>query len=154
MADYPTLIHQMVDLARRGENPAVIRQMPSGWAVLGDTQFFAGYSLLLPDPVVDNLTDLGDAERASFLSDMALIGEALHACTDTYRVNYEILGNSEAALHAHVFPRYRHEPDRFRRGPVWWYDSQDLAREPLDPAVHSDLQGRLAAYLTKRLDAS
>lgn len=63
--------------------------------------------MLLPDPVVENLTDLGDAERAGFLSDMALIGEALHACTETYRINYEILGNSEAALHAHIFPLIR-----------------------------------------------
>ncbi len=154
MAGYPTLIHERVDQARRGENPSVICRMPSGWAVLGDDQFFVGYSLLLPDPVVENLTDLGDAERAGFLSDMALIGEALHDCTDAYRINYEILGNSEAALHAHVFPRYQNEPERLRRGPVWWYDLQDLTGDPLDLDVHGDLQGRLATYLTDRLDAS
>ena len=29
--------------------------MPSGWAVLGDTQILPGYSLLLPDLVVPDL---------------------------------------------------------------------------------------------------
>ena len=88
MTRHPTLIHERVDAARRGANPTVICRMPSGWAVLGDHQFLAGYSLLLPDPVVDHLTDLDDASRAQYLTDMARIGDALHACTDTFRINY------------------------------------------------------------------
>ena len=32
------------------------------------------------------------------------------------------LGNSEPALHAHVFPRYHDEPEEFRVGPVFAYD--------------------------------
>jgi hypothetical protein len=45
--------------------------MSSGWAVLGDNQFLTGYSLLLPDPVVDHLTDLDHDHRAHYLTDMA-----------------------------------------------------------------------------------
>ncbi len=147
MTTHLTLIHERVDTARRGENPTVICRMPSGWAVLGDHQFLTGYSLLLPDPVVDHLTDLDDAGRAQYLTDMARIGEALHACTDTFRINYEILGNGDAALHAHVFPRYASEPDRYRRAPVWAYPAAIRTGSPFDPAVHDDLQRRLAAYL-------
>jgi hypothetical protein len=33
-----------------------------------------------------------------------------------------ILGNSEAALHAHVFPRYATEPEERRKKPAWFYD--------------------------------
>lgn len=49
---------------------------------------------------------------------MALIGNALLELTDSYRINYEILGNSDPALQAHIFPRYMSEPDRFRQHPV------------------------------------
>ncbi len=42
--------------------------------------------------------------------------------TGATRINYEILGNSEAALHAHVFPRYATEPEELRRKPAWFYD--------------------------------
>ena len=101
-----TLIHQRVEWAREGANPTVICRMPSGWAVLGDDQFLRGYSLLLPDPVVPDLNSLASDERLRFLGDMAILGDALLEVTGAYRINYEILGNTEPALHAHVFPRY------------------------------------------------
>jgi hypothetical protein len=44
--------------AERGENPAVLLRMPSGFAVMGDTQFLPGYCLLLAAPKVAHLTDL------------------------------------------------------------------------------------------------
>ena len=98
-----TLIHERVAEARRGFSPQVICRLRSGWAVLGDSQFIAGYSLLLPDPVVSSLNDLSAHDRVQFLLDMTAIGDALLASTDAYRINYEILGNSEPALHATSF---------------------------------------------------
>lgn len=37
------------------------------------------------------------------------------------RVNLEILGNSDAFLHAHVWPRYDWEPADLVRLPIWLY---------------------------------
>jgi diadenosine tetraphosphate (Ap4A) HIT family hydrolase len=113
----PTLIHRRVDAARKGENPTVLYRMESGWAVLGDVQVLNGYCLLLPDPVVPTLNDLVELERVKFLRDMALIGDAILEVTGAARINYEILGNSEPALHVHIIPRYEAEPDDLRRGP-------------------------------------
>jgi hypothetical protein len=53
-----TFIHEQVELARQERSPNVICRLRSGWAVLGDSQFIAGYSLLLPDPVVPSVNDL------------------------------------------------------------------------------------------------
>lgn len=129
-----TLIHRRVEEARQGVNPTVICRVPSGWVVLGDVQFLRGYSLLLPDPVVPDLNALPMEQRISFLQDMTILGDALLEVTGAIRINYEILGNSEAALHAHVFPRYVTEPEEKRRKPVWFYDWQsaplfDLKRD-------------------------
>jgi diadenosine tetraphosphate (Ap4A) HIT family hydrolase len=121
----PTLIHQRNRQARAGTNPTVICRVRSGWIVLGDVQFLRGYSLLVPDPVVGSLNDLSRAERELFLYEMSLLGDALLAVTDAYRINYEILGNTEPALHAHVFPRYQSEPQERRRRPAWFYDWQN-----------------------------
>jgi diadenosine tetraphosphate (Ap4A) HIT family hydrolase len=77
--------------------------------------------LLLPDPVVPSLNDLATDQRSQFLLDMTAIGDALLAATDAYRVNYEISGNTEPALHAHIFPRRITEPDQYRVGPVFVY---------------------------------
>jgi len=117
-----TLIHRRVAAAREGTNPAVIARMRSGWAVVGDHQVVHGYCLLLPDPVVPDLNALEPAARSIFLLDMTALGDALLQVTGATRINYEILGNSEPALHAHVFPRYASEPPERRSGPVWLYD--------------------------------
>jgi hypothetical protein len=50
-------------------------------------------------------------------ADMVGLGDVLLELTGALRINYEILGNLEPALHAHLFPRYASEPDGLRQGP-------------------------------------
>jgi len=111
-----------VEAARRGENPTVVRRMPSGWAVMCDWQKLPGYMILLADPVVGSLNDLAAREREQFLTDMGLMGDALLDVTDAIRINYQILSNLDPVLHAHVCPRYAWEPDDLRRGATNRYD--------------------------------
>jgi len=145
-----TLIHERVELARSGRNPMVIGRMASGWAVLGDSQLPPGYSLLLPDPVVGSINELTGPQRGQFLSDMVSLGDALLAVTDAYRINYEIQGNSDQALHAHVFARYRSEDPERRKGPVWMYDAALRRAAPFDAVLHAELRGALALWLDRR----
>ena len=142
-----TLIHERVEQARAGTNPTVIARLRSGWAVLGDHQFFRGYSLLLPDPVVAHLTDLEEPARTQYLADMAAIGDALLTVTGAWRINYEILGNHDEALHAHLFPRYLEEPDDYRTGPVWRYTGTQRRQVPFEPIEHADLIAALRTEL-------
>ena len=101
-----------------------------------------------PQPRRRPPTDLDHAGRAQYLTDTARIGDALHACTDTFRINDEILGNGDAALHTHIFPRYLTEPDQYRRAPVWAYPTETRTGTLFDPDTHGNLQRRLAAHLT------
>lgn len=140
-----TAIHRFVAQANRGELPRAIARMPSGWAVLGDPQVLPGYALLYPDPVVPHLNALAGPAREAFLRDMARLGDAVLAVTGATRINYELLGNLEPALHAHVVPRYADEPDALRTKPVWSHDWSQAP--PFDPAVHGELLRRLAAAL-------
>jgi len=130
--NHPTLIHQRVAEANRGENPKTIARMASGWAVLGDTQFLKGYCLLLPDPVVAHLNDFTGKARMQFLDDMAALGDAVLAVTGAVRINYEMLGNLEPALHAHVFPRYANEPEDLRTKAVWLYPQSAWEKAAFD----------------------
>lgn len=113
--------------ALRGANPTVMCRLTAGFAVIGDTQFLPGYSLLLTDdPAVQRLSELSRPRRAAFLADMDLLGEAVErACTRLdpafRRVNLEILGNTDAFLHVHVWPRFDWEPGDLVGGPVWLY---------------------------------
>lgn len=140
-----TLIHRRVEDSRQGLNPTVICRVQSGWIVLGDVQFLPGYSLLLPDPVVPDLNALTMEGRIAFLQDMTILGDALLEITGAARINYEILGNREAALHAHVFPRFSTEPEEKRRKPVWFYDWK--SGPPFDSTRHQPLMSKLAAVI-------
>jgi diadenosine tetraphosphate (Ap4A) HIT family hydrolase len=124
------LIEERVAMARAGTNPYVISRLSSGWVVIGDVQPLPGYCLLLADPVVPSLNALGLQERIAFLSDMALVGDALAKATDCTRVNYEIWGNSEPALHAHIMPRYASESEEKRRLPACMGYSWGEASKP------------------------
>ncbi|MFG2692409.1 diadenosine tetraphosphate hydrolase [Kitasatospora sp. NPDC048407] len=127
--------------ALRGENPAVVRHLSAGFAVIGDVQFLPGYSVLLvDDPQVERLSDLPKGKRLTFLSEMEQLGEAVErACARMdpafRRVNLEILGNTDGFLHAHVWPRFDWEPSELVRMPVWLYprDRWTDARYALGP---------------------
>lgn len=123
-----SVVNERVEAARRGENPTVVRRMPSGWAVLADWQGLPGYMILLADPVVGHLNALAGPQREQFLKDMTLIGDALMEVTDATRINYQILGNLDPVLHAHICPRYAWEPDALRRGSTAHYDKSDGPR--------------------------
>ena len=134
-----------------GRNPALIRQLKSGFAVMADTQFLRGYSLLLAYPMVGQLLDLSGTDRSQFLLDMAQLGEAVRKCTGCIRVNFAIYGNLDPFLHAHVWPRYEDEPEDYRTSPPLSYP--ESIRNDVDAAfsleVHGDLLGRLKAELDR-----
>lgn len=142
-----TAIHRMVHRCRAAEYPACIARLRSGWVVMGERQIFAGYCLLLPDPVVPHLNVLASASREQFLSDMALVGDALLLSTPAARINYAMLGNLEPALHAHVFPRYADEPAATRTAQPWaldWGSAPEFSE-----VLHGDLRRRIAASLAQ-----
>jgi diadenosine tetraphosphate (Ap4A) HIT family hydrolase len=143
-----TAIHQQVEAARAGRLPRVIARVRSGWAVLGDPQITHGYCLLLPDPVVPDLNALTGDARRQFLDDMAALGDAVLAETGAERINYEILGNVEPALHAHVIPRHASENPALRKQPVWLHE---WSGAPAFTPALEPLARRLAARLSSIL---
>ena len=131
-----TAIHRMVEMCRNGNYTALITRMSSGWAVMGQSQFLKGYSLLLPDPVVPHLNAMDSSARDRFLSDMGKLGDAVFVTTGALRINYAMFGNVEPALHAHVIPRYTDEAEWMRTAHPWMYDW--AAAPQFDIEIHGD----------------
>jgi len=45
------------------------------------------------------------------------------------RINYDVLGNTDSFLHAHIFPRYDWEDEVCRKKPVWLYPAEEWRLE-------------------------
>lgn len=149
-----TTIPERIEAARAGANPSLICRVPSGWVMLCDMQYLRGYCILLADPVVSSLNDLDQGQRTQYLSDMAVVGDALMEVTGSSRINYAIMGNSDPFLHAHIVPRYASEPEEYRHNQPWSYPKSvmtetmfayerdkeliGLLREALERRAHSD----------------
>jgi diadenosine tetraphosphate (Ap4A) HIT family hydrolase len=135
--------------AINGTNPMVMAELEGGYAVFGDVQFLPGYSVLLPKRKVAALNDLSLAERTIFLRDMSILGDAVLQTCRAAKINYEILGNTDNFLHAHVFPRYSTEDPQRLTKPVWLYSPEHWTdpKYLYDPQVHDELRQKITNYL-------
>lgn len=147
--------YHAIAAAPSGKNPKVMARMRTGFAVIGDTQYLPGYSLLLVDTLdADHLADLPRSQRADFLFDLSLLGEAVFAVTKergAHRINYEVLGNSWPHLHGHVHARYGWEPEDKVGGPVWRYpkDLRNAGGCAYSDARHGELRAAITAELER-----
>lgn len=144
-----------VQAAIDGRNPTVLAELDASFAVIGDVQFLPGYALALSKvPGIDRLSDLPRPERVRYLADVDLVATAVESVCSARdsgyrRVNVEILGNTDAFLHAHVWPRYEWEPADIVGKAVWLYPAERW-RDPLT-ALGSD-HDELRADLTSEVD--
>jgi diadenosine tetraphosphate (Ap4A) HIT family hydrolase len=144
-------VSQQVEAARVGLEPALICQVSSGWVVLCTMQYLRGYCILLPDPVVPSLNDLTRQNRADYLCDMSIVGDALLDVTGAHRINYAIMGNSDQVLHSHIVPRYLAEPNEFRLSTPWSYPQETMNNRLFDPDRDRDLMLKIKDAIRKRL---
>lgn len=141
-----TEIHRIVESAEQGSLDRLVCHMKSGVLAFGNPQVLPGYCVLYANPVVASLNALEHSARMQFLDDMARVGDALMEILSPARINYEILGNLEPALHAHIIPRYHTESVDLRSKPIWFYD-WDYA-----PALDLKESRGLKLSLSKRLE--
>ncbi len=115
-----------------GEHPGFIAELSTGYAVLGDSQFFRGYTLFLCKTPAPDLEDLPPDFKLQFLREMALVSEAVSNVLKPHKMNVESLGNMVPHLHFHLFPRFSSESEPFK--PVWLTmpQGEEAARYALD----------------------
>ena len=109
---------------KEGNNPLLVKELETGYVVIGDYQHFKGYTLFLYKDHVVELFDLDEETRAKHLYEMTLVAEVAKNVFGAAKMNYECLGNGEggAHIHWHLFPRRPGDIDNYGnngKGPVW-----------------------------------
>lgn len=111
-------ICERINMIKNGTNPYFVKELETGYVVIGDHQYFKGYTLFLCKQHETELHFLEESFRTKFLSEMADVAKAVYNAFDAEKMNYECLGNGETHLHWHLFPRK--SGDMQIKGPVWW----------------------------------
>ncbi len=151
------IVCDRIQMIRNGTNPYFVKELDTGYVVIGDNQHFKGYTLFLLKEHRTELFELEEALKSKFLSEMTIVAEAVSRAFCAEKMNYECLGNGDAHVHWHLFPRVRGDIGNYGnngQGPVWWYPREKMycddnrpGREELE-AMKQRLRQEIEALLT------
>lgn len=141
------LICNRIQAIQNKENPYFIKDLETGYVVLGDFQYFKGYTIFLSKIHAAELHDLDHKFMMKFLEEMAKVAKAVYLSFKPDKLNYEMLGNGDPHLHWHIFPRYKSDSDF--RSPVWVIDKSIRYAESQRPSPDQidEWRQRLLKYL-------
>jgi len=111
-------------MIKDGKNPYFVKELSTGYVVIGDNQHFKGYTLFLCKQHKTELFYLDKDLASEFMQEMVLVAEAVRNAFGAEKMNYECLGQGDAHLHWHLFPRRTGDIGNYGNngvGPVWWY---------------------------------
>ena len=145
-----------IRMIKENTNPWFVKELETGYVVIGDNQHFKGYTIFLCKEHKSELFQLDRATRLRFLEEMSIVAEAAANAFGAEKMNYELLGNGDSHLHWHLFPRVSGDLGEFGnngKGPVWWYPREKMYSSdncPSEDALN-EMKARLAEELDKLL---
>ena len=150
-----------INMIREGINPYFVRELETGYVVMGDNQHFKGYTLFLCKEHKTELFQLDHSMKMKFLEEMSIVAEAVSKAFHAEKMNYELLGNGDTHLHWHLFPRKVGDIENYGnngKGPVWWYPMEKMYSDDNKPSLNEleEMKRKLnaeleALYLSKKV---
>ena len=90
------LICERIELIKQGKNPHFVKELETGYVVIGDGQYFKGYTLFLAKEHVTELHQMEYETKIKFLEEMSIVQEAVAKAFQAEKMNIELLGNGDA----------------------------------------------------------
>lgn len=148
------LICERIKMIQEGTNPYFVKELSTGYVVMGDHQHFTGYTLFLCKEHKTELFQLEHSVKVKFLEEMSMVAEAVSKAFGAEKMNYELLGNGDSHLHWHLFPRVSGDLGEYGyhgKGPVWWYPREKMysAENVLNDKELEELKQKLKTELDK-----
>ena len=89
---------ERIRMIREGTNPYFVKELETGYVVIGDFQHFRGYTIFIYKDHTVELFDLEPAVRSKHLEEMTIVAQAVRNAFGAEKMNYECLGNGKGAL--------------------------------------------------------
>ena len=150
------LICDRIEMIKKGTNPYFVRELETGYVVIGDHQQFKGYTLFLYKDHVTELYYLEKIRNAKYLEEMTVVAEAAANAFGAEKMNYELLGNGDSHIHWHLFPRRTGDLGTYGtggKGPVWWLPWEIMNGDDNRPSAQEleEMKAKLNAELDRLL---
>ena len=151
------IVCDRINMIKNGTNPYFVKELDTGYVVIGDNQHFYGYALLLyKNHDYTELYQLDMDERTRFMQEMSIVAEAAAKAFGAEKMNYELLGMGDAHLHWHLYPRRKGDLEGYGHngvGPVWWYPMEKLYSDDNRPSSEEleTMKSKLLSELEKLL---
>ena len=148
------IICDRIQMINNKTNPYFVKELDTGYVVLGDNQHFKGYTLFLLKEHIVELFELEETLKAKYLKEMTIVAESVSKAFGADKMNYECLGNGDVHLHWHLFPRINGDIENYGnngKGPVWWYPREKMYADSNRPSSE-ELEG-MKKCLLKELEA-
>lgn len=148
------LICDRIQMIKDGKNPYFVKELSTGYVVIGDNQHFKGYTLFLCKQHKTELFYLDKDLASEFMQEMVLVAEAVRNAFGAEKMNYECLGQGDAHLHWHLYPRRTGDIGNYGNngaGPVWWYPMDMMYSDDNRPtdAELEEMKSKLLTELEK-----
>lgn len=106
-----------VTLTKAKNYPYLIHEFKNSYLMLGEHQFFQGYSVLVAKDHYREMTDVPSPMREEIFQEMMKASKAIEQTFNPKKMNMCSLGNVVDHVHWHFFPRYENDPQFF--DPPW-----------------------------------
>jgi diadenosine tetraphosphate (Ap4A) HIT family hydrolase len=139
------LLCERVALLLQGNgHPFLIHEFQHSLFVLGDHQFFRGYSMLLFKGHVRELHELDPIVQSTLFSELMIAGRAIADTFQPWKMNYSCYGNVIPHIHWHLFPRSDSDPDREQ---VPWFHGDKFEKHMINESAAHHLATQIRSKL-------
>jgi diadenosine tetraphosphate (Ap4A) HIT family hydrolase len=138
------LVCKRIELIKKKQNLFFVKELETGYVVLADQQSYFGYTIFLCKQHVHELHELDADFKNKFLLEMAQVSEAVFKAFKPDKLNYEMLGNTDAHAHWHLIPRRK--TDEQAQTAIWAVAKENRSYTPTQEDL-AELKEALVRFL-------
>lgn len=142
--NYCLMCQRVALLLKDDAHPFLIHEFQHSVFVVGENQFFRGYSLLLLKNHVRELHELEPKVQSTLFAELIIAGRAIADAFEPWKMNYSCYGNAVPHIHWHLFPRYDSDPNREQ---VPWFYASEFEKHLIEEPAAQNLAAEIRAKL-------
>jgi diadenosine tetraphosphate (Ap4A) HIT family hydrolase len=122
----------------------LVHEFKNSFWILGDHQFFKGYSQIISKIHLRDLLDLPPEVNQELFGEVMQAYRATQTSLNPWKINLSCYGNAVPHIHWHIFPRYESEVDVKK---VPWFYMDEFQKVPTSGTDYQSIIKQLKSAL-------